>query len=168
MKNISTHVYESLTNRQRIIATVEAEARHDAEEVQRLVKTCPKKSYLMTDADFSEGMQSLLIRSMAFECDIADMAIHYLFLSWLKKGDPESLLASMSVVEAAWHEELEDMGIDLAAMAKIGRPRSEVVSFLLDQAPPPDPAKVKALRDKLAKIEHKSDVATSKLMIDNA
>lgn len=153
MKNISAHVYESLTNRQRIIATVEAEARDDAEEVQRLVKTCPKKSYLMTDADFSEGMQSLLIRSMAFECDMADMAIHYLFLSWLKKGDPEAFLASMSVLQATWHEELEDMGIDPAAMEKIGKPRSEVVSFLLDQAPPPDPAKVKALRERFSEFE---------------
>lgn len=94
MKSISPTVYESLTPRQRIIATIEAEARDDQDEVQRLVKTCPKKTYRMNDADYAEEVQLLLADSMAMECDMSYMAINFLFVSLIFKIGQKLLLAA--------------------------------------------------------------------------
>jgi hypothetical protein len=153
MKSISPTVYESLTPRQRIIATIEAEARGDDEESQRLVKTCPKKNYQMNDAAFSDEMQGLMMRSMAFECDMAEMAMHYLLCMWRNKGDPEGWLANMAILQAAWDEEVTDMGIDPVTMAKAGKPRLPLVNLLLDLAPPTNPEAVQELRQRLAQAQ---------------
>lgn len=53
--NIKPQIYESLTPRQRVIASIEALARGDEEEKRRLVKSCPKKSYLQTDTAYSHN-----------------------------------------------------------------------------------------------------------------
>lgn len=87
MKDIAQQVYDKLTPRQRIIATIEAEARDDAEEVRRLVKSCPKKTYTMNDANYAEEMQMLLADSMSLECDMSHMAINYLLLEKCGKGN---------------------------------------------------------------------------------
>lgn len=150
MKSISPTVYESLTPRQRIIATIEAEARDDQEEVQRLVKTCPKKTYRMNDADYAEEVQLLLADSMAMECDMSYMAINFLFVSLRGKSSPEIWLNSMAVLQAAWDAEIEERGIDPATMSKAGCQRHPIVNYLLDTAPPPSAEAVQELRQRLA------------------
>ena len=57
--NIPDKIYANLTPAERIRATVLAEARNDEEELQILKETCPKRTFLMTDPDYSEGMANL-------------------------------------------------------------------------------------------------------------
>lgn len=153
MKDIAQQVYDKLTPRQRIIATIEAEARDDAEEVRRLVKSCPKKTYTMNDANYAEEMQMLLADSMSLECDMSHMAINYLLLEKCGKGNPESWLTGMATLQAAWDAELEERGIDPAAMAKAGCPRHPLIDWLLDSAPPPTAEAVQEVRQHMAKIQ---------------
>lgn len=153
MREIKPFVYESLTPKQRIIAAINAEARNDQEERQRLVRTCPKKSYLMNDAAFSDTLQELFVTSMAVELDLASAAINYLFLCWRNIDPPPSILNGMAVIQAAWDEEVSEMGIDPQAMAKAGCPRHLIIDLLMDHAAPPDPEEVKLLRHRITEAQ---------------
>jgi len=134
MKNISLAVYENLTPRQRIIAIIEAEARDDQNEVQRLVRTCPKKTYRMTDGAFADAMQNLMGRSLAFELDMANLAITALFKLAIDENDPLPWINQMAALQAAWRAELESGGINPTSMAKAGCPRHCVVDALIGLA----------------------------------
>ena len=59
MKDISKH-YGILTPQERLILTVEAQARGDTEERGTLAVTCPKKSYLMNDYKYSMACSRLI------------------------------------------------------------------------------------------------------------
>lgn len=59
MKDISKH-YDILTPQERLILSVEAQARGDTEERATLAATCPKKSYLMNDHKFSRAYTRLI------------------------------------------------------------------------------------------------------------
>lgn len=153
MREIKPFVYENLTAKQRVIAAMNAEARGDREELQRLVRTCPKKSYQMNDAEFSDTMQNLFATSMAVELDLARAAVRYLFLCWLDKDPPPHLLNGMAVIQAAWDEEVSEMGLDPQTMAKAGCPRDWIIDQLIDQAEPPDPEEVKLLRHQITEAQ---------------
>jgi len=60
MKAIKPMVYEALTPKQRVIATLEAEARDDQAEVRRLVETCPKVTYRANDERYSGTMRGIV------------------------------------------------------------------------------------------------------------
>ena len=55
--------------------------------MRRLVKSCPKKTYTMNDANYAEEVQMLLADSMSLECDMSHMAINYLLLEKCGKGN---------------------------------------------------------------------------------
>jgi hypothetical protein len=153
LKALNASLYERLTPQQRIIAAIEAEARDDRAELQRLVQTCPKKSYLMSDCAFSEGVQKLMLSSMMVELDLTRLTATYVLIAWLDKGDPDKCLDDMATIQAAWEEEVSEQGIDMAAMAKAGCPRHPIVECLLGFAEPADPAAVKELRERMATVE---------------
>lgn len=71
-------VYESLSPRQRIIAAMDAIARDDTAEIDRLKSTCPIKSYRQRDAAFSDTIEALFGAGLAAETVLRGEA-----LSWL-------------------------------------------------------------------------------------
>ncbi|NCC52643.1 MAG: hypothetical protein EOM20_15690 [Spartobacteria bacterium] len=155
--NIKPVVYENLTHRQRVIASIEALSREDEAEARRLVKTCPKKNYTMNDSAYVDRMEALLDLAMSVECDLRGLALKSLMEAWL--GDREKdfdggrpisqpameFMCDMLALRQAWHELLEDEGIEPKAMERVsGSMRHDVVNSLLriaekfNQEPDPD------------------------------
>lgn len=126
-------IYESLTPRQRLIASIEALARNDEEEQVRLIKTCPKKAYTQTDAAYADKMTSLQDMMLAVECDMRGCALNFFMLLHLENSSdfesPHDLMAiaprliqDMLSIKQAWHDVLTEEGIDPAVMDKVYEP----------------------------------------------
>lgn len=58
MKDVSK-LYDTITPKERLVLTVEAQARGDTEDSDRLMKSCPRKRYTMNDANFSMAFSRL-------------------------------------------------------------------------------------------------------------
>jgi hypothetical protein len=136
--NISGKVYEVLSPRQRIIAAMDAIARDDTAELERLKSTCPIKTYRQRDAAFSDTVEALSGAGLAVESDLRGAA-----LSWMVGDIPEqgeALLYDMAAIEAAWLALLADMGITSPTAA--APPRHQLVVHLLEIAPTPESERV--------------------------
>jgi hypothetical protein len=137
--NIKESVYESLTPRQRVIATIEAEARGDEAEAQRLRDTCPQYTYRQADAEYSQTMIRIVAYSMAVEADIRGNAIGACMALLMDHDDAlKKFLQNMANIRAAWHGVLEEMGIDPAAIKKFMPPPHIAADVLYDLLPEPD------------------------------
>lgn len=125
--NIKPVIYENLTTQERIIATLEANARNDEEEKAKLVRTCPKKSYRLTDPAYTNMMDALHDIALVVECDMRGCALNFFMLLWLL-DNPEyaeeetaerlhnllpNTLKEMMGIQRAWHEFLCEQGIAL-------------------------------------------------------
>lgn len=129
--NILHKVYENLTPAERIRAAVLATARDDEEELQILKETCPKRTFLMTDPAYSEGMGNLFSLMLALELDLARYALDFQSAR-LHQGEKrcdiqECALKATASAIAALDEFFAEMGLDPQAMAKIGPPRHPLV-----------------------------------------
>jgi hypothetical protein len=137
--NIKPRVYESLTPRQRVIATIEAEARDDDDEVRRLRNTCPKFTYRQTDAEYSQTMIRIVAFSLAVESDIRGNIIGALLAVMMDHDDAlEKFLQNIANIRAAWDSVLEEMGIDPETMKKFAPPPHFANDFIYDLLPEPD------------------------------
>lgn len=153
--NIKPQIYESLTPRQRVIASIEALARGDEEEKRRLVKSCPKKSYLRTDAAYADTMDLLICLSVAIEADLRGCALNYFFASWQegKDGKPrtafkQASLQNMADIIQAWRNALKNQGIDPNTMEIASRNITHfLVEWLEFEMFDPDPEQVKKFQD---------------------
>ena len=150
MRAIKPFVYENLTAQQRVIAAIEAMARRDEMELQRITRTCPQKIYRMSDAAFTDDLTHLIQASLKLELDMANMAVTALYLMLTEKGEPSIWMSSMADLQAAWEAGLQDRGINPTSFAKAACPRFPLVQGVLDAAPPPDQQQVDELRQKLA------------------
>ncbi|HEX2752345.1 MAG TPA: hypothetical protein VHP34_04425, partial [Alphaproteobacteria bacterium] len=74
--NIKPSIYENLTHNQRIIATVEALARGDEAEKQRLIETCPKGIYKRSESGYADRMEALEILALLVESAMCDAALN--------------------------------------------------------------------------------------------
>jgi hypothetical protein len=137
--NIRGTVYEALSPRQRIIAAIDAIARDDAAEVERLKSTCPIKTYRQRDAAFSDTMEALLGTGLAVEADLRGTALWWLLVRAIPE-DSDALLKNMAAIEAAWLALLADMGITSPTAA--APPRHPLVVALLAIAPAPESERV--------------------------
>lgn len=130
--NIKPVIYENLTTKERIIATLEANARNDEEEKARLVKTCPKKSYRITDPAYTNMMESFYHLALVVESDMRGCALNFFMLYWLADNPrvahedaaelsvdlaPGKLMEMISIQEA-WLNFLDEEGIPLETAAK--------------------------------------------------
>lgn len=127
--NIKPIIYEQLTPAQRIIASIEAMARGDEKEEERLIKTCPKKLYNISDPVYAYRLEALQDMAMAVECDMRGHALDYLeqLLSSRAPDQPKgqkyllpdtSSIQEMLSIKKAWHDLLRHEGIDPATMDK--------------------------------------------------
>jgi hypothetical protein len=136
--NIRGTIYEALSPRQRIIATMDAIARDDTAEIDRLKTTCPYRVYRQRDAAFIDALEALFGAGLAVEGDLRGAA-----LSWWAhpvSGRDEQLLQDMAAIEAAWQALLADMGI--TSLTAAAPPRHPLVARLLEIAPEPNSQRV--------------------------
>jgi hypothetical protein len=136
--NIRGTVYEALSPRQRIIAAMDAIARDDTAEIERLKTTCPFRTYRQRDAAFVDAMEALFGAGLAVESDLRGAA-----LWWWAAPVPEqreALLYDMAVIEAAWLALMADM--DITSPTAAAPPRHPLVECLLEIAPEPESGKV--------------------------
>ncbi len=145
MTNIAASVYENLTPRQRIVACVEAEARCDKEEKRRLIKSCPKKTYVQTDLEFSESMEKLMVLAMAVEADLRGSALGYFVALRIEPKIAPNFLQEISDIRAAWETTVSEMGINPDSMHKAGPPPSPILEMIDGLVPAPDRKKSKEL-----------------------
>lgn len=147
--NIKPSIYENLTHDQRIIATVEAQARDDEAEKQRLIDTCPKGVYKRNESDYADRMEALEILALLVEYAMCDAALNLMvhmhvesrnnsaarpsFFSTIQKT-PESIEDILCMYEA-WHEMLQEEGINSKKAEKaFGKPRHNIIKLVLDIA----------------------------------
>lgn len=122
--NIKLQIYDNLTPKQRIIASIDAMARGDEEERLRLIKSCPKKSYRLTDSAYSFRIETLQQMAMAVECDMRGLSLDYLGQLLSHEKSEKELLPNTSTIQEmlnireAWHDLLEGQGIEPSAMGK--------------------------------------------------
>ena len=138
MNRIGSSVYENLTVRQRVIACIEAEARGDCDERQRLISSCPKFTYHQTDARFSGTMEKLMGLAMAVEADLRECVLKFFIIV---KSEPETsgrLLQDFANIREAWKMTVRTMGIDEKIMALAGPPSSLVLEMVEGLLPEPN------------------------------
>ncbi len=152
MKALNANLYATLTPSQRVIATIEAEARDDQEEVQRLVRTCPKKTYSMNDAAYTDTLQSLISATVAVECDLLSAALTCVLAIKRDANLFNRCAQHMADIHAAWRETLADYGINPDSLAKAAPIRHPILDYLLENTPPPDPEAVKEQKKLLCNV----------------
>jgi hypothetical protein len=128
---ISTQIYANLSPIERIRAAVSATARDDHAELQILKDTCPKKTFLMTDPAYSEGMERLFSLVLVLELDLASYALDFQtarLRQGMKRCDiQECALKATASLVAAMDQLFEEMGLDPQAIAKSSPPRHPYV-----------------------------------------
>ena len=102
MNKITTSVYENLTPKQRVVASIEAESRGDAAERKRLIQTCPKVTYRQTDAKFSETMDRLLAAAAGIECELRGHALSFLFAMLNDPKNAHTFLQAGGIAPRKW------------------------------------------------------------------
>ena len=141
--NIKSLCYESLNARQRVIAAIEAEQRNDWEEIARLQRTAPRKSYRMIDADVADAISAIHLGSVAFSLDIANQTVNLCL--WLNEdGGParEDILQTISALQEAKVQFLGRYGIPRETAASYGPALHHLSEVALRVAPEPDPERV--------------------------
>lgn len=132
--NIKPETYEALTTQERIVASVEALARDDTKEKERLVTSCPKRHYKMNDADFVNKMQGFAFLSTVVELDLRGIALDLMTLLWLQDsyggeefseerlekafGSIFSRRQEATSIRQAWHEFMTEEGVDIETAKK--------------------------------------------------
>ena len=145
MNKIASQVYKNLNPRQRIIASIEAAARGDETERRRLITSCPKKTYLQNDIEYSDTMEKLMGLAMAVEADQRECALGFFVALRLDPKNALTFLQRFADIQAAWRSTVAGMGIDPETMKKAGPPPSPIFELIEDLIPSPDCGKVKNL-----------------------
>jgi hypothetical protein len=153
MKNIKPVIYENLSTRQRVIASVEALARDDEEERLRLVSTCPKKTYHQTDWEYSQKMIMLIGMSISIECELREYGLNLFAALLSDRTSGDQWLQKIADTREAWKVMLRQMGIDPEAMKKAGLPSSPVLESIYGLLPEPVPENVEKLSAELNELD---------------
>jgi hypothetical protein len=163
---IPESVYESLTPMQRVAAAVAASAREDAAELGLLARTCRKRTFTITDPDYTDAMSRLTTLAMILELNLRALALDFYVSATggcerrngSDQRSTEEILAEADICENRLNEfasHLEAMslfaeseGIDPADLQKFGMPHHPIVRALVTMAiGEPDPELVAAYVD---------------------
>lgn len=139
---IKSKIYEQLSVRQRVIATIEAMSRSDDDELGMLYRTCPAKVYRQKDIAYSLCLDRALDMHVAHEHELLNLALTYM---WLDSVDPtrfekqkKGILQKMANIEGAWDLFTANLGITKDVMTKAGIFRNEFLTVLIEAAPEPN------------------------------
>lgn len=132
--------YEAFTPAERVALVVEAMARMDVAEADRLIDTCERKRYEMPDAEYSEGFR--MVHSLAMEVRVnllqhgmSGLAAMGVIANLKNKKDRESKKRADAAVDRllevdaqiigcwlAWEKFCHEIGVDpVKAMKMDGR-----------------------------------------------
>jgi len=129
MRTIKETVYKNMSVEQRVIASIEAIARGDEDEKLRLLQTCPKFHYTMTDHRYSAKLLALRDIAYAVEHDIRGRILAFFDAALFYESKPsltsfKSFIMRMELlpehaedalgIRKAWHDFLNEEGIDPA------------------------------------------------------
>lgn len=142
---IKTSVYENLTAQQRLVAVIEAFARKDKVEVDRLMDSCPKRTYRLNDWAFARGLQKLMHMTLHVEC-ILYRKIIAVGMALMGERDEliDPLLQSISDTKAAWNEALKTTGISPEVVQKASGLDPIFIEMIVE-LPDPEPESVAKL-----------------------
>ncbi len=152
MNKIASHIYKNLKPKQRIIASIEAAARGDESERIRLITSCPKKTYVQTDLEFSESMEKLMVLAMAIEADLRGYALSFFVGLRVDPKNACKFLQDYSDIRAAWNSTVSEMGINSDSMQKAGPPPSPIFELIEDLIPKPKKKKSEKLAAEMSVI----------------
>ncbi|OSQ44938.1 hypothetical protein [Marivita geojedonensis] len=138
MKKISQKVYATLTPTQRVAAYVEALARGDEDEVQRLRSSCPRVEYRRIDPRFTIRLDTLFALAMATEADLKESALGFFVAMRLDPTKARDYLQQFANTRHAWQTILSTFGVDAKAMQSVGPPSSPFFEFIDPLIPKPD------------------------------
>ena len=135
---IKRTIYTTLKARDRVAATVSALARDDAEEVQRLKKTCPKERYVANEDAYAETMETLGKIGAIVEVDLRGLAIDYLAhstpgMEW-ETDAHRTLICYFASIREAWRRLAREHGIDFADLQAATAPHHDFVQRLTENA----------------------------------
>ena len=155
MKQLADSMYRTLTAEERIIASVEANARDDENEIEKLIQTCPRKNYKSTDRAYSQRMDYLFAIQMAVEADLTQNALDYAVMNFIDIDPKKAVFVQEKArqriidIQTAWHGFLEDKGINPETMDQMAmKMRHPYLNMLLDcTLCIPDDEIVKTYRD---------------------
>lgn len=129
---IPSQIHQSLTAPERVRVAISAMARGDDEELQTIKATCRKRSFLITDPDFTDAIERLIYLSLAVESELQGYALDFLLSSHLEEYELViQARVSAHALESAWTSLLEEQGIPREDMAKAGPPRHHAVESIL-------------------------------------
>ncbi|MGR3290540.1 MAG: hypothetical protein ACU0C9_05020, partial [Paracoccaceae bacterium] len=131
---------------------IEAEARSDEDEKRRLIQTCPKVTYVSTDACFSGPMEKVFGLAMAVECDLRGFALAFFVAIRLDPKNAIQILQPYADLRAAWEATLSEMGINPEAMKIAGPPTSSYFELIDDLIPDPDRKKSEELATEMKEL----------------
>ena len=163
MNKIKDNFYYQLSAKERITASIEAMARDDQNEIKKLIKTCPKKSYKCNDAQYSDSMDIIELMQFAYEYDILSNYFNAIYLAYFDEmhnenySNSHNFLKKMVDIRTAWGEFLKSKHIRLESMDKIFHEyRNPLIDFRLLKNIKPDSESVnkilKAMKDAYSKI----------------
>lgn len=120
-----TNLYDRLTPMERLSAFVEAAARKDLPELDRLNDTCPRKSYVMDDLAYTDGKRQLWLLAAMVQIQVDRFGFGAIAaLMKLAHGSPSdpdrestldaacNLLARMKGCLDGWGEFCAEVGLD--------------------------------------------------------
>ena len=87
--NIKPTIYENLNPRERLVAGIEALARKDEDEWNKLVDTCPKLTYQQEDLAFFGTFRRLTSEAISLELLLTQQIFTALFLLSHQQYTPE-------------------------------------------------------------------------------
>lgn len=141
-----TKLYDRLTPMERLSAFVEAAARKDLPELDRLNDTCPRKSYVMDDLAYTDGKRQLWLLAAMVQIQVDRLGFGAIAaLLKLAHGSPcdpdrestldatRNLLARMKGCLDGWDEFCAEVGVDgdvaFSAYGLTARDRFETLCF---------------------------------------
>lgn len=157
-----TTMYEKLTPDERLSAFIDAAARRDGDEMDRLNDTCPRKTYTIEDWSYVRGKQKAFALTSAIHGDAARLGFAACFGLGLTFAEDEGMadkgeqLLSKAVCRykakmAAFERFCDQAGLSADALRKaIGEedsPAMDLIISVSDEVAPVEPTEEEVTRE---------------------
>lgn len=146
-----THLYDQLTAKERFAVAVEALARGDMDELDRLNDTCPRKNYMIGDLAYHTRLTELWRMALLAKHEVLELSQNLTALLAIlvtlesdDREDSESYeiaavayergLAILKGKRAAWDDFCSELGLtgdDVLRAFRLGYPDDDVASLVL-------------------------------------
>lgn len=136
-----------------LCTAIEAIARSDDAEWDKIRDACPKKTYKQEDHRFINAFQLLTSQALSVELNLTSSCLSMILLNKAGEDDgAERCLQDMVDTYTGWKEHVESLGIDIKAMdGMMKKLKHPAVALFMekypDDMPDPNPEKVKEHRE---------------------